>query len=100
MRVSWNVTGVTDGVGRVAAVEGRGGREDWLKENEFDNSEESLEGIQEAKRQGQRNAMTPLLNYAEAQGMDDTKVRALTRDARREYLAGGSYTDTDDVRGW
>ncbi|MFE9886424.1 hypothetical protein [Streptomyces scopuliridis] len=73
---------------------------DWLKENEFDNSEESLEGIQEAKRQGQRNAMTPLLNYAEAQGMDDTKVRALTRDARREYLAGGSYTDTDDVRGW
>ncbi|MFD5116684.1 hypothetical protein ACFWNG_30955 [Streptomyces sp. NPDC058391] len=73
---------------------------EWLKTNEFDNTDESLEGIQEAKRQGQRNAMTPLLNYAEAHGMDDTEVRKLTREARGEYLAGGDFADTDDVRGW
>lgn len=73
---------------------------DWLDENEFNNDQESLEGIQEAKRQGQGNAMTPLLNYAETHGMDKNEVRELTRRARGEYLAGGDYTDTDDVRGW
>ncbi|MFF0064129.1 DUF6571 family protein [Streptomyces sp. NPDC005279] len=73
---------------------------DWLKENEFDNSQESLEGIQEAKRAGQNNALAPLRNYAEAHGMNPNEVREMVRDARGQYQDGGDYTDSDDVRGW
>ncbi|MET7855240.1 hypothetical protein ABZT48_45550 [Streptomyces avermitilis] len=73
---------------------------DWLDENEYNNDQKAAEGIQKAKQDGQHNAMTPLLNYAEEHDMTPSEVRRLTIDARGVYNDGGEYTDTDDVRGW
>ncbi|MEU0073190.1 hypothetical protein ABZ027_27105 [Streptomyces sp. NPDC006332] len=73
---------------------------DWLDENEYKNDQQAVEGIQKAKQDGQHNAMTPLLNYAEQHDMSASEVRKLARDARGVYNDGGEYTDTDDTRGW
>ncbi|MFF0889106.1 hypothetical protein ACFY3O_25825 [Streptomyces sp. NPDC001046] len=73
---------------------------DWLDENEFKNDQQAVEGIQKARLDGQRNAMTPLLNYADQHDMSPTEVRELVRRARGTYHDGGEYADTDDVRGW
>ncbi|MEY9485882.1 hypothetical protein RKD26_001676 [Streptomyces calvus] len=73
---------------------------DWLDENEYKNDQEALEGIQKARQEGQRNAMTPLLNYAAEHNMSPNEVREIVSRARGTYNDGGQYTDTDDVRGW
>jgi hypothetical protein len=73
---------------------------DWLDENEYKNDQEALEGIQKARQDGQRNAMTPLLNYAAEHKMSPNEVREIVSRARGTYNDGGQYTDTDDVRGW
>ncbi|MFG3112577.1 hypothetical protein [Streptomyces tendae] len=71
----------------------------WLQENEYKNDQESIDSIQDAKNQGQRNAMTPLLNYAEDENMSPHEVRKLTQDAQARYLIGEDHTDTDNSRG-
>ncbi|MEU4684820.1 DUF6571 family protein [Streptomyces xinghaiensis] len=73
---------------------------DWLEERGYDNDAEALEGINQAKDQGQKNAVLPLLNYAEVHGMDSDEVRSLTGEAATAYGKGNKLTDTDDVRGW
>ncbi|WP_199561144.1 hypothetical protein [Streptomyces sp. CCM_MD2014] len=72
---------------------------DWLQENEYKNDQESIDSIQDAKEQGQRNAMTPLLNYAEDENMSPHEVRRLTQDPQARYLIGEDHTDTDNSRG-
>ncbi|MCO4699872.1 hypothetical protein LRR80_05973 [Streptomyces sp. RO-S4] len=73
---------------------------DWLDENEYKNDQQAVEGIQKARQDGERNAMTPLLNYAAEHEMSPTEVRELVRRARGSYHDGSKYTDTDDARGW
>ncbi|GAA1037409.1 hypothetical protein [Streptomyces murinus] len=73
---------------------------DWLKDNEYNNDQESIDSIQDAREQGAGNAMTPLLNYAEHEHMSAHEVRQLTERARSAYGAGGNDSDTDDARGW
>ncbi|GGP66841.1 hypothetical protein ACWDY7_13005 [Streptomyces calvus] len=72
---------------------------DWLDENEYKNNQDALEGVQKARQDGQRNAMTPVLNYAAEHNMSPTEVRDLVSRARGTYSDGGEYTDTDDVWG-
>ncbi|MBT2506957.1 hypothetical protein J7I98_13865 [Streptomyces sp. ISL-98] len=71
---------------------------DWLKEREFDNSNESIESIGKAKEVGQHNAMTPLLNYADAHGMDSDAVWDLAEKASVRYGVGAGVTDTEDSK--
>jgi hypothetical protein len=73
---------------------------DWLHEHEYNNDQQAIDSIKEAQDQGERNAMTPLLNYADDQHMTPHEVRELTAKAQSSYLVGGSQTDTDDTRGW
>lgn len=73
---------------------------DWLKENEFDNTNEALEGIEKARATGQHNAMVPMLNYARTQGMSDDDIWDLSVEAERYYNDGRARSDTKDVRGY
>jgi hypothetical protein len=72
----------------------------WLKDHEFDNFDDSVAGIDKAKYDGSRNAMTPLLNYAEAQGMSDDDIRKLAERAEGRYNDGGRLGGTEAARGW
>ncbi|WP_030216872.1 hypothetical protein [Streptomyces sp. NRRL WC-3626] len=73
---------------------------DWLKENEFDNKEEALEGIEKARANGQQNAMTPFLNYAHAHGMSEDDAWDFSTKAESSYNDGRNRSDTKDVRGY
>ncbi|MDJ0465152.1 DUF6571 family protein [Streptomyces sp. H27-C3] len=71
---------------------------DWLKENEFDNSNEASEGIYAAKLEGQHNAMIPLLNYAEESGMAPEEVRRMAERSESAYNAGVAHSDTGNTK--
>jgi hypothetical protein len=72
---------------------------DWLKEKEFDNREEAVSAIQQARQDGADNAMTPLLNWADSRGMSNDEVWDLMTAGQREYQVGGGRVDTDNARG-
>ncbi|MFE6755156.1 hypothetical protein ACFVDQ_16330 [Streptomyces sp. NPDC057684] len=73
---------------------------DWLKENEFENRDEAISSIDKAKQSGQHNAMTPLLNYGEKQGLSEDDMWDLAEEAEGEYNKGAARSDTDDARGF
>ncbi|MFJ4062869.1 MULTISPECIES: DUF6571 family protein [Streptomyces] len=73
---------------------------DWLKENEFDNKEEALEGIEAARATGQQNAMAPFLNYAVAHRMSEDEIWDFSAAAESSYNDGRARSDTKDVRGY
>ncbi|MET7605695.1 DUF6571 family protein [Streptomyces avermitilis] len=73
---------------------------DWLKENEFDNTDEALKGIDKARDTGQHNAMIPLLNYAQTNGMSDDEIWDLSDEAEEAYNKGRTRSDTKDIRGF
>ncbi|MEU1708255.1 hypothetical protein ABZ478_23245 [Streptomyces sp. NPDC005706] len=73
---------------------------DWLKENEYDNTDKALEGIDKARSVGQQNAMAPLLNYAQSNGKSDDEIWDLSTEAEDAYNRGRARTDTKDVRGY
>ncbi|MGW6272416.1 hypothetical protein [Streptomyces sp. NPDC055060] len=73
---------------------------DWLKENEFDNSNEAIAEIQASGSEGQRNAMLPLLNYANSGDMTAAEVRKMAERAENSYGLGGDIIDTDNSRGY
>ncbi|MBC9719144.1 hypothetical protein H9Y04_42200 [Streptomyces sp. TRM66268-LWL] len=72
---------------------------DWLEEREYDNSADSVKGIKAAERAGEHAAMTPLMNYAESQGLSPGEVRQLERNGSTLYSEGKGLTDTDNARG-
>ncbi|MEK8144304.1 hypothetical protein NKH18_28060 [Streptomyces sp. M10(2022)] len=72
----------------------------WLKDHEFDNHDESAEGIDKASAEGRRNAMSPLLNYVEEHDMGSKYTRELTTKVEDTYNRGGRLSDTDNSRGW
>ncbi|MEU1459911.1 hypothetical protein ABZ467_04300 [Streptomyces sp. NPDC005727] len=73
---------------------------DWLKQNEYDNTDKALEGIDKARSVGQQNAMAPLLNYAQSNGKSDDEIWDLSTEAEDAYNRGRARTDTKDVRGY
>ncbi|MBQ0983672.1 hypothetical protein KBZ10_03865 [Streptomyces sp. F63] len=73
---------------------------DWLDERAYSNDAQAVEGIQRAQAEGRKNMMVPLLNYAEARGMDVHEVEKFTRAAETSYNNGVRFSDTDDARGW
>ncbi|MCX4823652.1 hypothetical protein OG883_28015 [Streptomyces sp. NBC_01142] len=72
----------------------------WLKDHEFENHDDAVEGIAKAKYDGTRNAMTPLLNYAEEHGIKGKEFEPWAGKAESNYNNGGKMGDTDDARGW
>ncbi|MCX4511360.1 hypothetical protein OHA27_13795 [Streptomyces sp. NBC_01619] len=72
----------------------------WLKDHEFENFDDSVAGIDKVKYDGSRNAMTPLLNYAEETGMTASQVRDLVERAEGKYYDGGRLGGTEAARGW
>ncbi|RFU82360.1 hypothetical protein DY218_33195 [Streptomyces triticagri] len=71
---------------------------DWLSAREYDNSEDARQGIQRAQREGERNAMVPLQNFAEARGMGPKEFRDVERRAYVSYAQGGHFADSDNAR--
>lgn len=66
---------------------------------EFDNIDQSVAGIDQARQEGEHNAMTPLLNWAQSRGMSEDDIYDLSVEAEREYQVGNGRTDTDNARG-
>ncbi|MFJ8644864.1 hypothetical protein ACIRNI_01840 [Streptomyces sp. NPDC093546] len=73
---------------------------EWLKENEYDNSDDSVKGIDQARQEGEHNAMVPLLNWAASRGMSSDEIWDLVVAAEKEYQVGNGRTDTDNARGY
>ncbi|MER6999262.1 hypothetical protein [Streptomyces sp. NPDC000410] len=69
----------------------------WIKDNELDNRDEALTGIAKAREDGTNNAMIPLINYKEAQGMTATEFRTWRAATESAYNNGGKLSDTSDA---
>ncbi|NGO79385.1 hypothetical protein G6045_27565 [Streptomyces sp. YC504] len=72
---------------------------DWLEEREYDNSAESARGIAEAQRVGEHTATTPIMNYADSQGLSAHEKTLLEERAYNHYIQGKDLPDTDAARG-
>lgn len=72
---------------------------DWLKENEYNNRGEAVSGIEKATKDGQLNAVNPLVNWAESRGMSQREIHRLLDEAELRYQVGAGRTDTDNARG-
>ncbi|GAA4916331.1 DUF6571 family protein [Streptomyces coeruleoprunus] len=72
---------------------------DWLKANKFDNSDEANEGLDAAREVGERQAATPLLNWAQDRGLSRTEISEVMDAAEGAYGRGRDLVDTDDRRG-
>jgi hypothetical protein len=72
---------------------------DWLKANKYDNSDDAVHGLNAARELGERQAVVPLLGWAESRGLTPNEVSTLMRQAEQQYVSGRSINDTDDARG-
>ncbi|MEU3057835.1 hypothetical protein [Streptomyces griseus] len=61
---------------------------EYLKEREYDNNDEALAGIGKFRVEGERGAITPLLNYAEVIGMSADEKMKLALDVETYYGNG------------
>nr|WP_308251053.1 hypothetical protein [Streptomyces anulatus] len=61
---------------------------DYLKQREYDNNDEALTGIDKFKAEGERGAVTPLLNYADEIGLSADEKRQLGLDIETYYGNG------------
>ncbi|MFF7715851.1 hypothetical protein [Streptomyces sp. NPDC007988] len=68
----------------------------WIKDNEYDNRDESVASIDRAKADGAANAMVPLINYKETHGMADKGFDVWVQKAQDAYNNGGHITDTSN----
>ncbi|MFE0057998.1 hypothetical protein [Streptomyces sp. NPDC059003] len=73
---------------------------DWLKADEYDNSQQAINSIDEAKEVGRNNAMAPILKYAQSEGLVGKPMDAYMPNLEGSYGSGGRETDTDDARGY
>ncbi|MGH4033907.1 hypothetical protein ACQB60_33810 [Actinomycetota bacterium Odt1-20B] len=72
----------------------------WLKDNEYDNSQQAIDTIDKAKAAGQHNAMAPIINYAQSEGLSGKPMEKFMPDLEASYVNGGRETDTDNARGY
>ncbi|MFJ6633846.1 hypothetical protein ACIQMR_21030 [Streptomyces sp. NPDC091376] len=68
----------------------------WIKDNEFDNRDDSVASIDQAKADGSANAIVPLINYKETHGMSDREFSDWVQKAQGAYNDGGDITDTSN----
>ncbi|MFC8704326.1 hypothetical protein ACFUIV_19335 [Streptomyces anulatus] len=61
---------------------------DYLKQREYDNNDEALTGVDKFKAEGERGAVTPLLNYADEIGLSADEKRQLGLDIETYYGNG------------
>ncbi|MER7553586.1 hypothetical protein G3I43_33670 [Streptomyces anulatus] len=61
---------------------------DYLKQREYNNNDDALTGIDKFKAEGERGAVTPLLNYADEIGLSDDEKRQLALDIETYYGNG------------
>ncbi|MFD5985241.1 hypothetical protein [Streptomyces cyaneofuscatus] len=61
---------------------------EYLKQREYDNNDDALTGIDRFRDEGERGAVTPLLNYADAIGMSADEKRKLGLDIETYYGNG------------
>ncbi|WP_326765851.1 hypothetical protein OG978_15845 [Streptomyces sp. NBC_01591] len=61
---------------------------EYLKDKEYSNDDEALTGIDRFKNEGERGAVTPLLNYADEVGMSDYEKQQLAVDIETSYGNG------------
>ncbi|MCC8478173.1 hypothetical protein LMJ41_09775 [Streptomyces globisporus] len=61
---------------------------EYLKEREYDNNDEALAGIGKFRAEGERGAITPLLNYAEVIGMSTDEKMKLALNVETYYGNG------------
>ncbi|MFD9864024.1 hypothetical protein [Streptomyces alboflavus] len=71
---------------------------DWLKADEYDNTQQAINSIDAAKRAGESNAMAPIVKYAESAGIIGGSWRKDEPDLLAQYGAGVGLTDTDNAR--
>ncbi|MFJ6614153.1 hypothetical protein ACIQPT_28155 [Streptomyces sp. NPDC091289] len=70
---------------------------DYLKQREYDNNDEALTGIDKFKAEGERGAVTPLLNYADEIGLSADEKRKLGLDIET-YYGNGKTAVSDQGR--
>ncbi|OCC09607.1 hypothetical protein [Streptomyces sp. PTY087I2] len=70
---------------------------DYLKQREYDNNDEALSGIEKFKAEGERGAVTPLLNYADDIGLSVDEKRQLSLDIET-YYGNGKTAVSDQGR--
>ncbi|MFE2978738.1 hypothetical protein [Streptomyces sp. NPDC059258] len=70
---------------------------DYLKQREYDNNDEALSGIEKFKAEGERGAVTPLLNYADDIGLSVEEKRQLNLDIET-YYGNGKTAVSDQGR--
>ncbi|MFI1940570.1 hypothetical protein ACH44C_25890 [Streptomyces purpureus] len=68
----------------------------WIKDNEYDNRDDSVASIDQAKADGSANAIVPLINYKETHGMTDKEFSDWAALAQSRYNDGGKITDTSN----
>lgn len=68
---------------------------DYLKQREYDNNDDALTGIDKFKAEGERGAVTPLLNYADEIGLSAEEKRQLALDIETYY--GNGKTAASDA---
>ncbi|WP_199551636.1 hypothetical protein [Streptomyces sp. N35] len=71
---------------------------DWLKADEYSNDQQSIESIDTAKSVAETRAMSPIVSYAEANGIAGEKWGDHDEDLRSMYLFGAQKGDTDNSR--
>ncbi|MER7170925.1 hypothetical protein [Streptomyces mesophilus] len=71
---------------------------DWLKPEEYSNDQQSIENIDTAKSVAETRAMSPIVSYAEANGIVGDKWDDHDEDLRSMYLFGAEKGDTDNSR--
>ncbi|WJV47794.1 hypothetical protein [Streptomyces flavofungini] len=72
---------------------------DWLKADEYDNRQQAVDSIDDAKKEGRRNAMAPIINYAQSEGLVGKPMEKYMPNLELKYGGGRDETDTDEARG-
>ncbi|WP_328725474.1 hypothetical protein [Streptomyces sp. NBC_00259] len=67
-----------------------------IKDNEDDNRDDAVAGIDQAKADGSANAIAPLINYEETHGVPDKGFDRWVHEAEEAYIDGGHITDTSN----
>ncbi|MFI9548352.1 hypothetical protein ACIHAR_31315 [Streptomyces sp. NPDC052016] len=69
---------------------------EYLKDNEYKNDPEALLAVQDVEEIGERAVTQPVLNYAQATGMNNAESRALINEIEQSYLAGKTVISNNE----
>ncbi|CAM5688856.1 hypothetical protein [Streptomyces aurantiogriseus] len=69
---------------------------EYLKANEYKNDPAALLAVQDLEKVGERAVAQPVLNYAQATGMNDVESRNLINDIEKSYLTGKTVISNNE----